>query len=44
MSFFDRRSGDSMMVVLWATVEHAVRSVAWHGREQDSIWEVNLRV
>jgi hypothetical protein len=44
MSFFDRQSGDSMMVVLWTTAEQAIRSVARHGREPDTIWDVNLRV
>jgi hypothetical protein len=44
MSFFTRQSGDSMIVVLWTTAEQAVRSVAWHGHEPDSIWEVSVRV
>jgi hypothetical protein len=44
MSFFDRQSGDSMMVVFWTTVEQARRSVAWQSREPVTIWDVSVRV
>jgi quinol monooxygenase YgiN len=30
MSFVDRQSGNSMLIVLWATVEDARRTTAWH--------------
>lgn len=32
MSFVDPESGDSMLIVLWRTAEHAQRPRAWHTR------------
>jgi hypothetical protein len=42
LSFVDRQSGDSMLVVLWKTAEQARRPLAARG--QVTVWEVNVRV
>ena len=42
LSFVDRRSGDSLLVVLWKTAEQAGRPHGGH--KQVTVWEVNVRV